>query len=139
MILPALYHWSPRDRYHDILRDGLKPYVPPTVSTCTNPTTGNEVIGWPYICFGTTPSAAWGLSGDMDYVTEIEEWDLWQVMLADTDEVHFRSEYGNQLKEVRTYNAIPTDRMWWIATRSQPVALEAPPKRTTTRRKTTKK
>jgi len=119
MLLPALFHWSPADRRTDILRDGLKPYAPPAVSG------GGEMsaIAWPYLCFGTTPQAAWRYSGDLDYNhLDDVEWDLWQVSLSDTDEVHIRPDFGNAVKEVRVHNAIPADRVWWVARRSGLVA-----------------
>lgn len=134
MLLPVLYHWSPRDRYHDIVTGGLKPFSEPTVST-VNDLNGTTVTGWPYICLGTSPSAAWSLSGDMDWTTEIEEWDLWQVRLSDDDEVHFRAEFGASLKEIRVHNAIGPDRVWWVATRSPQVAREKPQPRQTRRKK----
>lgn len=56
----------------------------------------------------------------MSWTSEIEEWDLWQVRLQDGDEVHYRSDFGPVLKEIRVYNAIPADRAWWVARRSQP-------------------
>lgn len=114
MIIPALYHWSPIDRRDAIRRGGLQPYCPPTIST-------GDLI-WPYLCLGSTPSAAWGLSGDMDWVTEIDDWDLWQVRLADGDEVRYRSDFGPVLKEIRVFNTIPPDRVWHVATRSTHVA-----------------
>lgn len=137
MRLPALFHWSPRDRYHEIMTSGLKPFSEPVTSTA-NLENGNVIAGWPYICFGTTPSAAWGLSGDMSWASEIEEWDLWQVNLAENDEVHVRPDFGWDIKEVRVHNAIGPDRVWWVATRTAPVAREVPKRakrRTTTRKK----
>jgi hypothetical protein len=74
----------------------------------------------------------------MSYVAEFEDWDLWQVNLSDTDEVHIRPDFGWDIKEVRVHNAIGPDRVWWVATRSEPVAREAPkraPRKRTTRKK----
>jgi hypothetical protein len=119
MLLGPLYHWSPADRREQILRDGLQPYAPPAVSG------GGEMstIAWPYLCFGLTAKGAWRYSGDMgyDHLSETE-WDLWQVALADTDEVHIRAEFGPRVKEVRVHNAIPADRVWWVARRDGLVA-----------------
>lgn len=127
MLLPVAYHWSPHDRYYAIMQNGLIPYAPPAVHTIFNETTGNDVIGWPYICFALEPSAAWRLSGDMDHASDIEDWDLWQVQFSDGDELHFRSEWGPQILELRVYNAVPPDRVWWVATRTPRSAREAPP------------
>lgn len=112
MLLPALYTWSPSDRRRSILAEGLRPYSAPV-------THGGEERA-PYLCFATTPSAGWGLSGDMSWTSEIEEWDLWQVRLQDGDEVHYRADFGPVLKEIRVYNAIPADRLWLVGARSQP-------------------
>jgi len=116
LLLPALFHWAPADRRPSIRAEGLRPYCPPTISTGDN-------VTWPYLCFSPSPSAAWGLSGDMAWVSEIEQWDLWQVRLADGDEVHYRSDFGPKLTEIRVYNTIPADRCWYVATR-QPACAE---------------
>lgn len=125
MTLETLFHWSPHDRFHAISMHGLAPYTPPRIETI-NEELGTKVAGWPYICLGTTPSSAWSLSGDMDEETEVDGWDLWQVNLVDTDEVHVRSEWGPVIHEVRVHNAIGADRIWWVATRTPPSALEVP-------------
>jgi hypothetical protein len=109
MLLPALFHWSPTERRELIEANGLRPYCPPAVST------GD--LAFPYLCFSPTPSSGWGLSGDMHWVTEIEQWDLWQVRLAEGDEVHVRGDFGPVIREVRVYGAIPADRCWYVATR----------------------
>jgi hypothetical protein len=118
------------------MRLGLTPYAPPVVSS-GNTETGNEIIGWPYLCFALEPSTAWGLSGDMDYVTEIDEWDLWQVRFNSDDEIHYRSEFGDEIKELRVFGAIPPQRLWWVATRTGLSAQEKPaaaPRRKSTRK-----
>jgi hypothetical protein len=53
----------------------------------------------------------------MEWASEIEEWDLWLVDLADGDEIHIRAEFGPNLYEIRVRNAIPADRVWWVAQR----------------------
>lgn len=108
MQLDALYHWSPTDRFAGIYRDGLRPHSPATVCH------GNTL---PYICLSPSPSAAWGLSGGMDWVSEIDEWDLWMVRLADGDQVCIRAEFGPKIEEVKVYGPIPADRLWWVARR----------------------
>lgn len=107
-VLGALYHWAPADRREDIFHHGLHPFSPPALTSST--------IG--YVCLGTTPSAAWGLSGDMEWVQEIEDWDLWQVRLADGDHVTIRSEWGPVLKEIRVFNVLAADRVWWVGQRA---------------------
>lgn len=114
MLLPALYHWSPADRRDAIRGEGLRPYSTPTVHS-------DPDLASPYLCLSTTPSSGWGLSGDMGWVGGIEEWDLWQVRLAEGDEVHYRADFGPVLREIRVYTAIPADRVWFVASRRCPV------------------
>jgi hypothetical protein len=109
MNVGLLYHWSPSIRREGILREGLKVYSEPVTHT------GDE--RYPYLCFGPTPSAAWGLSGDMEWTSEHEQWDLWQVRLVEGDEVHVRAEFGPTIYEVRVRNSIPADRVWYVGTR----------------------
>lgn len=97
-----------------VRREGLRPYCPPTLST--------GELAFPYLCLSPSPASAWGLSGDMDWVTEIDHWDLWQVRLAEGDEVRFRGDFGPVLREIRVYNVIPADRAWWVACREIPAA-----------------
>jgi hypothetical protein len=106
--LGVLYHWAPTDRRVDILRDGLKVY-----------SDANSADGhcFPYICLGTTPSAAWGYSGDMPWAEEVEEWDLYQVNLIDTDDVFIRSDLGPYVIEVRVNNSVHAERIWLVGTR----------------------
>jgi hypothetical protein len=115
MILPTLFHWSPLERREQIRVEGLKPYSPTAV-------TSDPALEWAHgfgcICLGPSPARAWSLSGDMQHVSEIEQWDLWEVVLAATDEVRVRGEFGPEIKEVRVFNPIPADRLWWVATRS---------------------
>lgn len=84
-----------------------------------------EGVAWPYLCFGTTPKGAWRYSGGMGY-EHFEQyeagWDLWQVTLADRDEVHVLPSWGPAICEVRIHNAIPADRVWWVGRRGQLVA-----------------
>lgn len=115
MLLPALYHWSPSDRREAIRREGLRPYSPPVVHGAGVPDTA-----FPYLCLGTEPSGAWSLSGDMAWVGDVASWDLWQVRLADGDEVHYRADFGPELREVRLHSVVPADRVWFVGTREQP-------------------
>lgn len=107
MNLPDLYHWSPADRRDNILAQGLRPYSPPSVNS----------MAFPCICLASSPLDAWRLSGDMGWTSEVEEWDLWQVRLADGDEVHVLPEFGPKVKEIRVNNAIPPYRVIWVARR----------------------
>lgn len=119
MILPAMFHWSPRERREAIQREGLVPYSDPTIHT------GDEEgkkLAFPYLCLSPTPSAAWGLSGDMEWASEIEEWDLWQVRLQEGDEITIRGDFVPRISEVRVKNAIAAERVWYVATRKCPVA-----------------
>lgn len=105
--LGSLYHWSPIDRRPNILREGLVPASRPTM-------VGGE-IG--YVCLGTSPRGAWMLSGDLEWAEDVEDWDLWQITLADMDEVRVRPNYGPKIHEVKVHNVIPPDRVWWVGAR----------------------
>lgn len=113
MILPALYHWSPTSRREAILRDGLRMDADATVCS-------GDPIGHPFrcICLSPSPSAAWSLSGAMEWCQEIEAWDLWQVRLADGDEVHIRPDFGPVIQEIKVRTPIPADRLWWVGERA---------------------
>lgn len=100
--LPRLYHWSPADRYDAILTGGLRPQQPSTVASTP----------LPYLCLGFSPAGAWTISGAMEWVSEVDEWDLWQVTIADGDQVSVRPEFGPALCEVTVYGPIPPDRLW---------------------------
>lgn len=118
MHLSTLYHWSPRERRETIRSEGLKPYQRPAVSTESE---FNEdwAHGFGCICFGTDPARAWTYSGDMQHVSEVEDWDLWMLKeVADTDEVRIRAEFGRQIKEVRIFNPVSADRLWWVGERT---------------------
>lgn len=110
-----LYHWSPLERREAIRSEGLQPYRPPAV---TVDPAQQWAHGFGCICLAPDPARAWSLSGDMQRVSEIEQWDLWQIWLAATDEVRVRAEFGDEVKEIRVFNPIPADRLWWVATRS---------------------
>jgi hypothetical protein len=113
MRLPALYHWSPRANRNDIRDHGLKPYA-----SMRGAPEEQWAMGCGCICLAAEPSQAWRLSGDIDGASpDTEEWDLWEVRLADTDEVHVRAEFGQDIKEIRVMNTIPADRLWWVGVR----------------------
>lgn len=113
--LGPLFHWSPEGRRAAIRAEGLQPFSHPTLH-CED---DRGPVGFPYVCLGTNPSSAWRLSGDMGWATEVEAWDLWQIDLAESDEVHVMPEFGARIKEIRIRNAIAADRCWWVASRQQ--------------------
>lgn len=136
MIVDVLFHWSPADRYEDILSNGLR-VLSPGVDTTPQfndqgETTGTEVyLRWPWICFSSDPMAAWQLSGDITGAWShpeeeggIRAWDLWQITTDVNDEIHIRPEFGNRIEEVRIHNGIPVDRIRWVARREYRSALE---------------
>lgn len=128
MDLPALFHWSPSANRLDIQNNGLQLYSP-SLCQVWDPATGEDVqVRWPYICLGTDPRLAWSLSGDMDWASEIEEWDLWLVELRARDDIQIRSDLGPSVKEVRSFNTLPPDRLWWVGQRTPPVAITEQPK-----------
>lgn len=111
MHIGSLYHWSPADRRPSITLNGLVPGSPNVV--CTVP--------YPFICLAPDPHQAWQLSGAVaeaigGYVSPTG-WDLWQITVADTDEVHVRAEFGPHIHEVQVRNRITPDRVTYLATR----------------------
>ncbi len=117
MNLPPLYHWTPRSRREGIREHGLAPYKPPTL--VTDDAAAEWAHGFGCICFGFDAARAWSLSGDMQHVSEIEEWDLWQLgKVIETDEVRIRAEFGPEMMEVRLFNPVAADRLFWVASRS---------------------
>ena len=108
MKLGPLYHWSPADRYASIKKDGLTVGHDATVST----------HGEPQLCFGPDPASAWSLSGAMDWVAQIDEWDLWQISLRDTDAVHVRAVWGDEITEIRVDGPIEPSRCWHVGRRT---------------------
>lgn len=56
----------------------------------------------------------------MEWVSEVDCWDLWQVRLEDTDSVSIRPEFGPVVQEIKVYNAIPADRLWHVGERETP-------------------
>lgn len=105
--LGSLYHWAPSDRRTTILREGLVPGSKSTISS-------EEVS---YVSLGPSPRRAWTYSGDLSWASELENWDLWQVTLSDTDDCRVRTDYGTTVIEVRAHNVIPPDRVWFVGQR----------------------
>lgn len=67
---------------------------------------------------------AWSLSGNMDWLADVEEWDLWQVHLPDKAETHVRPMWGNIIEEIKVYTVIPSDCLWYVGTRGVPYMEE---------------
>lgn len=84
----------------------------------------NRPIGWPWVCLGPAPRAAWSISGDMDWAQEIQFWDLWQVELSPSDDIRLRNDSGQRIIEIRVHNTIPPDRVWWVGEREPWVVEE---------------
>ncbi len=106
----ALYHWSPKRLRTQILRYGL-------IVMIEQHTDEGESYAFPWICFGTTPSSAWGLIGDQDAEVENGGWDLWQTEPGPQDSISIRGDFAPYIREVRIENSIPADRLWWVGER----------------------
>lgn len=124
MLLPPLYHWSPRDRRLSIQKYGL---MPGKKSTCISGLPEDEEDeltvasrNWraPYVCLSTSPRMAWSLSGDI-FGEPQQLWDLWEVRLESSDEVHIRPTFGPRIEEIRIHNRIHKRRVWWTAERTR--------------------
>lgn len=101
-----LYHWAPRSIRKKILREGLQPRKP---SRCGE---------WkpPYLCFATSPSFAWALSG---HTRGDEEWDLWMCWSSDFTKVTVRSDHrGKHPAEYRTKEGIRKSKLWYVGSRT---------------------
>jgi hypothetical protein len=118
----VLYHWAPSPRRLDIIRDGLKPYMAPTMHVGDGSSERS-----PYLCFGPSPSAAWSLSGSLDDPV-YETWDLFQVRLPEGADVRPLPYFeGRNTPEIRTYSAIPADHLWYVASRGPEAFLVVDP------------
>jgi hypothetical protein len=109
--LAPLYHWSPVGRRATIRNEGLRLHARPTVVS-------DKTLSQPYISLSPRPSMAWGLSGNLDWVSEIEDWDLWEVRLPEKAETHVRPMWGDEIEEIQVYTAIPADCVWWVGMRT---------------------
>lgn len=124
--LGPLYHWSPRDRLKSITRLGLVPGKRNVVGplyhgTPTDTNEDNEDLGagefrQPGVCFSPTPVRAWNYSHGA--WRSKGTFDLWSVVLTDSDEVHILPMWGDQIVEVRVHNRIPKSRLVWVAERT---------------------
>ncbi len=127
MDLGPLYHWSPRDRLASIKRLGLVPghrnvRGPVWHGTRTNPASGEDVGAGEYraehVCFSPDPATAWNYSQAVFKVPGT--YDLWQVWLVPTDEVHILPMWGDRIIEVRVANRIYKRRLHWVGERTIP-------------------
>lgn len=131
MLLAALYHWAPSERYDSIRARGLVAGSLPAVASVALHT----------VCLGPDPQQAWALSGAMEWLADVDEWDLWQVVLGPNDEVMIRAEFGPQIYEVKVRNSIPPDRLWFVGRRGcsggecGPQAVTAPSEKVTPSRR----
>lgn len=126
MRLDPLYHWAPMDRRRGILTGGLVPYSHPVGHLGH---VEEHRLAYPYVCLGTTPSCAWGLSGGSraGLVDEYDGWDLWQVRLSKRADVEVVPMWGWEVQEVRVRTAITADSVWFVATRTSQAAGEVLP------------
>lgn len=106
-MLGRMYHWSPHERYKEISTQGLVPLSRSTIAS-------GEL---PYVCVAPSAKGAWAYSGDMGWAEDIDRWDLWSVELSDKDECRVRTDWGPKIIEVKVYNPIPPDRLWWVGVR----------------------
>ncbi len=117
--LGPLFHWSPRERLPSIKRLGLVPRRLNLVNDTSyvNEVTGKrEVYRQDSISFSTTPATAWNYS---HAVWKSEgTFDLWEVYLIETDEVHVNPMWGDRIIEVRVHNRIPKRRLIWVGERT---------------------
>lgn len=125
--LGPLYHWSPRDRLKSIKRQGLVPGKRNVAGPRWNGTEDdpniddNRDLGagefrQAGVCFSPSPATAWGHSHGC--WRSVGTFDLWQVDLIDTDEVHVNPQWGATIIEVRVHNRIPKSRLIWVGERT---------------------
>lgn len=133
MDLGPLYHWSPRDRLKSITRQGLMPGKrnvsgPVWNGTTDNLNDANEDVGAGEflqlaVCFSTSPALAWKYSHGA--WKSAGTFDLWQVELIPSDEVHILPMWGGRIVEVRVRNRIPKSRLVWVGERTQAATASA--------------
>lgn len=116
--LGPMYHWSPRSRLKGIKRLGLVPgkrnVNGPTFHDPDDPSRGE--FTQPGVCLSPDPATAWAYSHGCWRSNGI--FDLWQLSLATSDEVHVLSQWGSRILEVRVHNRIPKGRLVWVGERT---------------------
>ncbi|WP_032376707.1 hypothetical protein [Rhodococcoides fascians] len=114
LLLPDLFHWSPTSRRKGIIRSGLLPEA----KNSDGGEYGGITDGRPMNCMSGDPATAWRyLPHTKEQIAEHASWDLWQVHLAESDEVHVLPVWGRHLHEIRVANRIPKSRLTLLATR----------------------
>ena len=123
MILPPLYHWSPQEHRAKILQHGLQIMREDQKAK----EDGFHGVRWPWVCLGSTPLQAWDLLPWFGEELAGMEFDLYEVKLQETDDVHIRCDFGPVVREVRVHNSIPADRVFWVARRNEHAGLDVQP------------
>lgn len=120
--LGHLYHWSPRERLPGIKRLGLVPgrrnHHGPVFHWDED---GNETSAeyrQDSVSFGPTPALAWAYSHGA--WKSVGTFDLWEVQLEPTDEVHVQPMWGDRIVEIRVHNRIKKSRLIWVGERTEP-------------------
>lgn len=116
--LGPLYHWSPRDRLNNIKKLGLVPghrnMMGPTYHDPDDPSKGE--FRQDGICLAVDAATAWAYSHGT--WKTVGTFDLWQVWLVSTDEVHILPQWGDRIVEVRVKNRIKKARLVWVGERT---------------------
>lgn len=116
MSIGPLYHWSPRDRLKGIKRLGLVPGKG-TPLTYENSVTGDdEEYVQQSVSFSLDPITAWNYSHGAWKTKGV--FDLWQVWIDPTDEVHILPMWGGKIAEIRIHNRIPKRRVTHVGERT---------------------
>lgn len=126
--LGPLYHWSPRDRLELIQKQGLRPgqrnvsgpvfhadYMDPSDPNYADVVKAGE-FRQDKLCFSLDVATAWSYSHGA--WGSVGTFDLWQVWLEPTDEVHILPQWGSRVFEVRVANAIPRPRLHLVGERT---------------------
>lgn len=117
--LGPLFHWSPRDRRASIDRLGLVPGRRNVAGPIWHSADGDRSLGEyraDYVCFSLDPVTAWAYSHGVWKSTGT--FDLWQVWLEPTDEVHVLPMWGDRIVEVRVRNRVKKSRLRWVGERT---------------------
>ena len=109
MLQMLLFHWSPTDRRDRINHDGFQPGQWST----------DRLWRPPFVCFSTSPSLAWTLSGDTLRGRRVESWDLWQTWSDRLEGYEVIPFDDGSPKEYRVYHRIYKRDVWYVATRLQ--------------------
>ena len=110
MKFDIVYHWSPTANKKDILQSGIKLHAK-DITYFNDVSKKEEVWSADYICTSLDPWKA--LQYVMPHMEDngIEELDLYQITLADTDSIRLRTDGATEIIEVRLLNTIPAGRV----------------------------